>query len=148
MTSELLVSLVKPRLLIAGLQYFACVFGAGFVLGAIRVPLLVPRLGVRLAELIEMPLMFVVIVLAARWVVRRHALAPTVAERLGAGLLALVLLLAAEFGLVLQLQGGTIAGYLASRDPVSGSVYAVMLIVFAAMPLIVARAPPGRPDDA
>ena len=136
------------RRLNAALQYFACVFGAGFVLGAIRVPLLVPRLGVRTAELIEMPLMLVVIVLAARWVVRRHALAPTLAERLGVGVLALALLLGAEFGLVLQLQGGTIAGYLASRDPVSGSVYAAMLIVFAVMPLIVRRAPPGRPEDA
>lgn len=132
----------------AGLHYFACVFAAGFVLGAIRVPLLVPRLGVRMAELIEMPLMLVVIVFAARWIVRRHRLGHRPARRIGAGLLALVLLLAAEFGLVLQLQGGTLAGYLAGRDPVSGSVYAAMLIIFALMPLIVARKTEGSPDDA
>ena len=139
---------VKHRLPVAALHYFGCVFGAGVVLGAIRVPLLVPRLGVRSAELVEMPLMFVVIVLAARWVVRRHALAPAWPERLGVGLLALALLLCAEFGLVLQLQGGTIAGYLSSRDPVSGAVYAAMLVVFAAMPLILARrAPPSRRSD-
>ena len=45
----------------AGTAYFALVFGAGFVMGAIRVPLLVPRLGERVAELIEMPFMCIVI---------------------------------------------------------------------------------------
>ncbi|MBK6864930.1 MAG: hypothetical protein IPG91_16090 [Ideonella sp.] len=132
----------------AGLLYFGCVFAAGFVLGTIRVPLLVPRLGVRWAELAEMPLMLVVIVVAARWVVHRHALGPTTAGRFWAGLLALALLLAAEFGLVLQLQGGTLAGYLESRDPVSGAVYATMLVAFALMPLIVARTTEERSDDA
>jgi hypothetical protein len=136
------------RTLAAALHYFGCVFGAGFVLGAIRVPLVVPRLGVRWAELLEMPLMLTVIVFAARWIVRRHALGPRPGGRLGAGLLALALLLAAEFGLVLQLQGGTLAGYLESRDPVSGSVYATMLVAFALMPLIVARTTDGRSDDA
>jgi hypothetical protein len=137
------------RVAVAGLHYFACVFAAGFVLGAIRVPLLVPRLGVRWAELIEMPLMLAVIVFAARRIVRRHALGPATAGPIGAGMLALALLLAAEFGLVLQLQGGTLAGYLESRDPVSGSVYATMLVVFALMPLVVARSDERRLlDDA
>lgn len=35
----------------AGLAYFALVFGTGFVLGAVRVTLLVPRFGERIAEL-------------------------------------------------------------------------------------------------
>ena len=139
---------MNARVVVAGLHYFACVFGAGFVLGAIRVPLLVPRLGVRWAELIEMPLMLAVIVFAARWIVRRHRLGPRPAGRVGAGMLALALLLGAEFGLVLQLQGGTLATYVESRDPVSGSVYAAMLIVFALMPLVVARTTDGRTDDA
>ena len=58
----------------AALAYFALVFGAGFILGSIRVPFLVPRFGERVAELIEMPFMFVIIVFAARFIVKRFAL--------------------------------------------------------------------------
>ena len=55
------------------------------------------------------------------------------------GCVALGLLLVAEFTLVLWLRGLSIGEYLASRDPVSGTVYYVMLGVFAIMPLLVAR---------
>ncbi len=123
------------RIVKAGALYFACVFGAGFMLGSVRVPLLVPRLGVRMSELIEMPLMFCAIVLAARWIVRRYELPPKPGPRLSAGALALAMLLLAELTLVIWLQGLTIERYFASRDPVSGTVYAAMLLVFAAMPL-------------
>ncbi len=132
---------------LAALHYFACVFGAGFVLGVVRVPLLVPRQGERWAELLEMPLMAAVIVVAARWVVRRHVLPPRAAVRLGVGSGALALLLAAEAGLAILLQGGTLAGYIASRDPVSGTVYALMLVVFGLMPLFVAGNAPMEAND-
>jgi type IV secretory pathway TrbD component len=48
-------------------------------------------------------------------------------------------LLVAEFTLVLWLQGLSMDDYFASRDPVSGTVYIVMLGVFGIMPLLVAR---------
>ena len=89
----------------AGGLYFALVFGAGFVLGPIRILWAVPRFGTRMAELLETPIMFVVILVAARWVVRRFALPPGLTSRLGMGCVALGLLLAAEFTLVLWLQG-------------------------------------------
>ncbi|WP_295449966.1 hypothetical protein [uncultured Thiodictyon sp.] len=123
----------------AGLTYFALVFGAGFVLGAIRVPFLVPRLGIRIAELTEMPLMLVVIVLAARFIVKRFALPPGLWARLAAGAIALSLLVAAEWSLTVVLAHQSIADYIASRDPVSGSVYLAMLVLFALMPLILVR---------
>lgn len=127
------------RILKAGVLYFAVVFGAGFALGTIRVLWIVPRFGTRMAELMEAPIMFVITFLAARWVIRRLALRPTTATRLSVGFLALGLLLIAEFVFVLWLRGLTIGGYLATRDPVSGTVYIVMLVVFALMPLFVAR---------
>ena len=124
------------RIVAAGFMYFALVFGAGFLLGAIRIPLLVPRFGERIAELLEMPVMFVVILLSARFIIRRFALAPTVSARLGTGMLALGLLVAAELLLAALLQGHSPAEYVAGRDPVSGSVYVAMLVVFATMPLL------------
>jgi hypothetical protein len=57
----------------AGGLYSVLVFGAGCLLGAVRVPWGVPRLGPRGAELLEMPLMLGVVVAAARVVARRVA---------------------------------------------------------------------------
>ena len=130
---------MKALVIRAGLAYFALVFGAGFVLGALRVTFLVPRLGERIAELGEMPFMFLVIRLAARFVIRHFALPASMRARLGTGLLALVLLLAAEFVLAVVLQNRSLADYIASRDPVSGSIYLAMLVLFALMPAFVGQ---------
>lgn len=123
-----------------GALYFLVVFASGFVLGVGRTLWLVPRIGERWAELVETPVMLVVIYLAARWVCGRHALAAsgTLAQA-GVGLFGLVLLLGAEIGFVLQLRGISFADYVAQRDPVSGSVYALSLALFAAMPVLVGR---------
>jgi hypothetical protein len=125
------------RVLKAASLYFAPVFGAGFVLGTVRTLLVVPRVGTRKAELMEAPIMLVVTILFARGIVLRLAVPPTPSARLGMGGIALLLLLVAEFGFMLRLRGLTIRQYLASRDPVAGTVYYVMLAVFAAMPLLV-----------
>ena len=101
------------QILKAGVLYFALVFGAGFVLGPIRILWLVPRFGTRTAELMEMPIMLAVVMFAARWVVQRLAMPPTPSKRLGVGF--------------------------AHRDPVAGTVYIVMLGVFAIMPHLVSR---------
>lgn len=139
---------MTPQSIKAGLAYFALVFGAGFVLGVLRVTLLVPRLGERIAELSEMPLMFVVIVVAAKLVTRRFAVPFSVAARLGTGLLALGLLIAAELLLAVVLQDRSLADYVASRDVVSGSVYLAMLALFAVMPALIGRRGRARNDDA
>jgi hypothetical protein len=123
----------------AGLLYFLLVFGAGFVLGPIRVLWLVPRLGTRTAELLEMPIMLAVIVAAARWLVRRLAVLPDPRQRLVMGAFALALLLVAEFTLVLRLRGLSIADYLATLDPVSGSAFFALQAAMAVMPLLVER---------
>ena len=123
----------------AGLLYFALVFGAGFALGPIRVLWLVPRLGERIAELLELPVMLLIIVLSARWIVRRFVLPPIAASRLAMGGLALGLLLAAEFTVVLWLRGMTLAEYFATRDPVSGTAYYATLLALAVMPMLVER---------
>ena len=127
------------RVLQAGVLYFTLVFGAGFVLGTIRTLWVVPRVGARAAELMETPIMLVVTIVVAGWVVRHLAVPPALSIRLGMGGIALVLLLLAEFSFVLWLRGLSIREYLATRDPVSGTVYYLMLVIFAIMPLIVAK---------
>jgi hypothetical protein len=99
------------RIVKAGVLYFALVFGAGFVLGTIRTLWIVPVLGARTAELLETPIMCI----------------------------GLLLMLFGEFTLVLWLRGLSIRQYLATRSPVAGSVYYIMLGVFVLMPLVVAR---------
>lgn len=123
----------------AGVVYFALVFGAGFVLGSIRVLWVVPRFGERTAELMETPLMLVVTILAARWITGRLVAPTTRSTRLGVGLVALGLLLVAEFTVVFWLRGLTIDQYFSNRDPVTGAAYIVMLGVFAMMPLLMGR---------
>jgi hypothetical protein len=127
------------QILKAGVLYFVLVFGVGFVLGPVRILWVVPRFGVRMAELLETPIMLVVTIFAARWIVRRLAVPSTAFSRLGMGFVALGLLLAAEFTLVLWLRGLSIGEYLSSRDPVSGTVYYLMLGVYAIMPFLVDR---------
>jgi hypothetical protein len=129
------------RVIQAGVAYFGLVFAAGFLLGTVRVVVLVPHLGVRVAELLEMPLLFVVILLAARLVVRRFALPRASLVRLRVGVLALGLMLVAELSLASALRGQSPGQWLAGRDPVSGSVYLAMLGVFAAMPPFISPDP-------
>jgi hypothetical protein len=127
------------QILKAGVLYFAFVFGAGFVLGTIRTLWIVPRFGARTAELMEAPIMFVITVLAARWVTRHLLLPPALATRLGVGSVALAILVAVEFTVVLWFRDLTIGEYIRQRDPVAGTVYIIMLAVFAVMPALVAR---------
>ncbi len=127
------------QILKAGVLYFAIVFGAGFALGTIRVLWVAPQFGTRMAELIEAPFMLIVTIASARWIVRRLAVPSEACSRLGMGMIALGLLLILEFTLVLWLRGLTIREYFASLDPVSGTVYPLMLGVFAIMPLLIAR---------
>ena len=117
-----------------GLLYFGLVLGTGFLLGMVRVPFLVPRLGERWAELAEMPIMAVVIFVSAGYVLKRYPVIRTHGQALVVGLLALTLSVVAELGLAMVLQDQTLSDFVASRDRVSGTVYLALLLVFALMP--------------
>ena len=119
--------------MIRGAVYFALVFGVGFMLGIVRVLALVPRFGERWAELAEMPLMLIAIVVSARFVVRRFP-ATQRGSYLVSGGSALLLLIVVELSVVLAMRGMPFSQYVAERDPIAGSVYVVMLVIFAVMP--------------
>ena len=114
----------------AATLYFGIVFGAGFVFGIIRVLWVVPHLGVRNAELLEHPLMLVVIFVTANWVVRDVG-GQTSADSLAIGFIAFGVLLLAEVLVALFAQPNR------AGDAVSGIAYFVMLALFALMPWLI-----------
>ncbi len=116
----------------AAFVYFACVFAAGFVLGAIRVPLLVPALGVRTAELLELPVMVAIAAWIAHWRSRCER-DLTLRQHLVFGGLAMAMLLVAECGLG-ALLGKSPMQVLFDRDPISGPAYYVAVAVTACWP--------------
>jgi len=129
---------VKSHMIVkaAGI-YFALVFGAGFALGTIRVLWLVPAVGTRTAELLEMPIMLIVVILSARWMTQQFQVPPTASSRLGMGGMALAMALALDFTVVLWLRGLSFREYIEAFDPVAGTAYFVMLELFALMPWFV-----------
>ena len=126
------------QILRAAVFYFLLVFGVGFLLGIGRVLLIVPLLGERTAELLEMPLMLGVIVAAARWVVRRRFDARQFSA-LCVGFIALGLVLVADLAVGIWLREISAAEVFLNRDPVSGAAYYAALLLFAVMPAILAR---------
>ena len=116
--------------------YFLLVFGAGFLLGIVRVLGVVPLLGERIAELLEMPLMLAVIVAAARWLVRRRLDDARQSSALSVGFIAMCFVLLADLAVGMGLRGMSPAEVFLNRDPVSGTAYYAALLLFALMPAI------------
>src|SRR5688572_9437174 len=126
----------------AALFYFASVFGTGILLGVVRTLWVIPLVGVRTAELLEIPLMMAVSAAACSSAVRRFTVPGAASYRIGMGLLGLGLLIAAELGLNAFLVGRPLTEFFTSRDPVSGPVYFLALALFALMPLLMRRSGP------
>ena len=82
--------------ILAGAAYFAIVFAAGFVLGTIRVLLIVPAIGELRAVTLELPLILGWSWLATGWLIRRFTVPKATKARLTMGGVAFALLMAAE----------------------------------------------------
>src|ERR1051325_1583645 len=119
----------------AGVIYAILVFLIGFILGVIRVLLIVPRLGEPAAVLIETP-----IILAVSWVVCRWCVDwLDVRRRIGArsimGVLAFVALLTAEFGLGGLAFGRSLVEQFATYGSVTGDI-GLTAQIFALFPVV------------
>jgi hypothetical protein len=124
------------RVALSALFYFLVVFGAGFVLGPIRVLWLEPRLGQTMAVLIESPILVLAMWFAA-------ASAPVWARMQGGaldyfcmGITALLFQQAADWAVGFGLRGMTLTDQLAYLASPAGLIYVATLIVFLFMPLI------------
>ncbi|MGQ0556811.1 MAG: hypothetical protein ACT4PN_12795 [Nitrospiraceae bacterium] len=127
------------QVLRAAVLYFLLVFGAGFVLGTGRVLVLVPLLGERAAELLEIPLMLGVIVFAARWIVRHRLDDRRLISTLSVGFIAMGFVLLADLVVGIWLRRMSLAEVFLNRDPVSGTAYYAALLFFAVMPAFIVR---------
>ncbi len=125
--------MLKPALL-----YFALTFAVGFVLGSIRVPLLVPRVGEVAAVLIEAPFILLASFLIARWVIGRFAPDAGAARRLLIGVLAFAMLLSTEV-LMSWLRGIAPREFVASLFKTAGAIGLACQVLFAIMPLCIGR---------
>ncbi|TVQ56675.1 MAG: hypothetical protein EA355_06395 [Rhodobacteraceae bacterium] len=126
----------------AGLIYFALVFVAGALVSVVRDVVLAPNIGLRLAELVEYPLLFLVIMGSANWTIHRFGLKGQRGPRAVMGSVAFLLAVTIGALLVLLIRGQSLVEYAANRHPLTGAVYLMMLGLVAAMPLLVGRRPP------
>lgn len=125
----------SARTLLAGAAYFAIVFAAGFVLGAIRTLVLAPRVGPFAAVIVELPLMLAISWIACGKVLSRFAVPARAGPRLGVGASAFSLLMLAEVVLSLVGFGRAPSDYLAELGTPHGLLGLAGQVLFALMPL-------------
>jgi uncharacterized membrane protein len=125
------------KALLAGVIYFGIAFTAAFILGAIRQLLVMPLIGPMVGTALELPLMLAVSWLAARAVVERLQIPVSIMPRLVMGIVAFILLQAAELALGYVMLGMDVSGYVASLTTPHGILGFVGQLAFGVMPLLV-----------
>ena len=126
---------VYMQIAAAAALYFAIVFSAGFLLGAIRVLWLEPRVGPIVAVLCEAPCILTVIVAAARRIPRVMKLQRRPAALLLMGIGALMLQQLADLVVGIALRGNSPADQFDQFTRPEGKIYLLLLLAFAIMPL-------------
>ena len=124
-----------PSAIRAGALYFAIVFAAGFVLGALRVIVIMPLIGELFAVALELPIILFVSWIACRRLVAQFSVPAMASHRAAMGALAFGLLMLAELGLSVLVFDRSVAEYLAGLQLVPGLLGLVGQIIFALMPL-------------
>jgi hypothetical protein len=118
----------------AAAAYFALVFTLGFVLGALRVTVLVPRLGELMAVMVELPLMLTGAWFICRRVVRHFGVPAPAGPRLAMGGAAFALLMVAEFTLSVTAFGSTPGAFFSSLATPAGMLGLAGQAVFGLWP--------------
>lgn len=131
------------RIIAAAALYFAVVFGAGFILGPIRVLVLEPRLGGLWATVCEAPFLLAAMVIAARWAARATRLGSSFTSLALMGIGGLVLQQIADFAVGMGLRGLSPSQQLAHFSTPQGLIYAALLLAFLAMPVLANRRIPS-----
>jgi hypothetical protein len=119
----------------AGALYAIVVFMIGFILGAIRVLLLIPRLGETIAVIIEAPIILVASWFVCLWCVDRFDVRRTVPARSLMGLVALLVLMSVEVGLG-AVFGRSLMDQVAAYISPPGAIGLAAQMTFAMFPVI------------
>jgi hypothetical protein len=119
----------------AGALYAVIVFLIGFILGTIRVLLLVPRLGETTAVIIESPIMLAASWFVCRWCVNRLDVAATFPARSLMGLVAFLVLMSAEVGMGAPFGRSWVDQLAAYKSP-PGAIGLGAQMIFAMVPVI------------
>ena len=120
----------------AGLGYFVVAFGFGFLLGTVRMLVIVPAVGEMSAVMLEMPIMLAISWFSSRWLVGRFRVPDGLAPRLVMGGLAFALLMLAEAGLSILGFGRSLAEHLASYRQAASIMGLLGQLAFASFPAI------------
>ena len=120
----------------AGAAYFAIVFAVGFVLGAVRVLVLLPRLGEIGGVLVELPIMLAVSWFVCGWLVGRFSVRAAWGHRLAMGGMAFVLLMIAELGVSILAFDRLVTEHLGAYRSWAPALGLAAQLAFAAFPLL------------
>lgn len=125
------------QVLNAGAVYFLVTLGAGIVLEVIRLQVVGLHFSGRIAQMMEIPMHLLAVIIAARWAIDRFALPPFPGIRLGVGLVALVFWVLMEWIIILPFHGLSLDEFLAAQHPVVGTLPIGALGVLTVMPFLV-----------
>jgi hypothetical protein len=123
----------------AGGLYFVLVFSVGWLFGPIRELWLTPLIGRSSAVLLEAPLMVIVMIAAARWVIRHGRVSAALRIRASMGVVALGMLMVAELSGARWVREQSISEHVASLATMPGGISLGMFLLFAAMPMLIHR---------
>jgi hypothetical protein len=120
----------------AGCLYALVVFVFGFAFGAIRVLLLVPRLGETAAVSLEAPFMLTACWSLSHWSAKKHHMLTDTTEALLMGAIALAILTLAELGTAILLFRRTVLEYFVGFCSVPGAIGLAGQLCFASFPFL------------
>jgi hypothetical protein len=123
-----------PNAIRAGFVYFVLVFAAGFIIGVIRISLVVPAIGEFRAVALELPFILSWSWIVCRWLLR-CLLIDRMPSRLIMGTSAFACLMAAEFATFTLLTGQAPADWVARFEQPAQILGLVGQIAFALFPL-------------
>ncbi|MBW4458945.1 MAG: hypothetical protein KME47_01690 [Nodosilinea sp. WJT8-NPBG4] len=119
-----------------GFLYFVAVFAIGFLLGTLRVLVLIPKLGELVSTFIELPILLSAAWLISDFLTTQFNVPSQWWVRLNMGIVAFGVLMAAELGLSVWLFGSTVQGHFAAYQSLPKTIGLAGQAVFALIPLL------------